>query len=79
MTRAEGPRSLLGAHDGEVDDAQTGRKDEDDVAGKQVGAVTDRTRAMFEEEGIRVFEDMSVLEAMEDAETGDLDAAEAAE
>jgi len=45
----------------------------------RVGAVTDRTRAMFEEEGIRVFEDTAVLEAMEDAETGDLDAAEAAE
>ncbi|MDH3684702.1 MAG: ferritin-like domain-containing protein [Myxococcales bacterium] len=45
----------------------------------RVGAVTDRTRAMFAEEGIRVFEDTSVLESMEDAETGDLDAAEAAD
>jgi len=34
---------------------------------------------MFEEEGIRVFEDTTVLESMEDGETGDLDAAEAAE
>jgi hypothetical protein len=38
----------------------------------RVGAVTDRTRAMFAEEGIRVFEDAAVLESMEDAETGDL-------
>jgi len=39
----------------------------------RVGAITDRTRELFEAEGIKVFEDLSVLEAMEDAETGDLD------
>ncbi len=39
----------------------------------RVGAITDRTRALFEAEGIPVWEDLSVLEAMEDAETGDID------
>ncbi len=36
----------------------------------RVGAVTDRTRGKFEEAGIRIFEDVSVLEALEDSETG---------
>jgi hypothetical protein len=46
----------------------------------RVGAVTDRTRALFEEAGIPVWDDTTVLESMEDADTGELDlaAAEAA-
>ena len=36
----------------------------------RVGAVTERTRALFAAEGIPVFEDASVLEAMEEAATG---------
>ncbi len=39
----------------------------------RVGAITDRTRALFTAEGIRIFEDTGVLESMEDAATGDLD------
>ena len=39
----------------------------------RVGAVTDRTRALFEDEGIPVWDDMSVLESMEDNETGEID------
>jgi hypothetical protein len=39
----------------------------------RVGAITDRTRALFAAEGIRIFEDLSVLEGLEDGETGDLD------
>jgi hypothetical protein len=38
----------------------------------RVGAVTDRTRALYEEAGIPVWEDTRVLESMEDAETGDI-------
>ena len=38
----------------------------------RVGAVTERTRPLYEAEGIPVFSDTSVLESMEDAETGDL-------
>ena len=36
----------------------------------RVGAVTERTRALYEAENIPVFEDASVLEAMEDAASG---------
>jgi hypothetical protein len=36
----------------------------------RVGAVTDRTRALYKAEDIPVFEDASVLESMEDADTG---------
>jgi hypothetical protein len=36
----------------------------------RVGAVTDRTRALFEQEGIPVYEDVAVLESLEDPETG---------
>ncbi len=43
----------------------------------RVGAITDRTREKFEAEGIRIFEDASVLEAMEDDDTGTLDFDEA--
>jgi hypothetical protein len=43
----------------------------------RVGAVTDRTRALFKEEGIPVWDDLTVLEQMEDAETGDIEFAEA--
>lgn len=35
----------------------------------RVGAITDRTREKFAAEGIRIFEDLSVLEAMENDET----------
>jgi hypothetical protein len=45
----------------------------------RVGAITDRTRELFAAEGMRVFEDLSVLESMEDAETGDLDVAQTAD
>ena len=38
----------------------------------RVGAITDRTREMFQAEGIRVFDDTSVLESMEDAQTGEV-------
>jgi hypothetical protein len=44
----------------------------------RVGAVTERTRALFAAEGIRIYEDAAVLESMEDAETGDLDGPAAA-
>ena len=44
----------------------------------RVGAVTERTRAKFAEQGIMIFEDATVLEAMEDAGTGELDLAIAA-
>jgi hypothetical protein len=43
----------------------------------RVGAVTDRTRALFEAEGIPVWDDLSVLESMEDGDTGDIEFAEA--
>ena len=36
----------------------------------RVGAITDRTRKMLEEQGIMVHDDTRVLEAMEDQETG---------
>jgi len=39
----------------------------------RVGAVTDRTRALFKEEGIPVWDDLTVLESMEDDDTGDID------
>jgi hypothetical protein len=39
----------------------------------RVGAVTERTRALFAEEGIRVFEDARVLESLEDADTGEVE------
>jgi hypothetical protein len=39
----------------------------------RVGAVTDRTRALFEEAGIPVWDDLRVLESMEDSDTGDID------
>jgi hypothetical protein len=38
----------------------------------RVGAVTPRTRELFEREGIPVWDDPTVLESMEDAETGDI-------
>jgi hypothetical protein len=43
----------------------------------RVGAVTPRTRELFEAEGIRIFEDASVLESLEDADTGAVEFAEA--
>ncbi len=39
----------------------------------RVGAVTERSRELFEAEGIPVWEDSRVLESMEDASTGDLE------
>ena len=41
----------------------------------RVGAVTERTRELYAAEGIRVWDDASVLESIEDAATGDIDAA----
>ena len=38
----------------------------------RVGAVTERTRALFAEAGIPVWDDLSVIESMEDAGSGDL-------
>jgi hypothetical protein len=38
----------------------------------RVGAVTDRTRALFDEAGIPVWDDLSVIESMEDSSLGDL-------
>ncbi len=38
----------------------------------RVGAVTDRTRKLYEAEGIPIWDDTSVLESMEDADTGDI-------
>ncbi|MCS5634960.1 MAG: ferritin-like domain-containing protein [Myxococcota bacterium] len=38
----------------------------------RVGAVTDRSRALFAEAGIPVWDDLSVIESMEDANSGDL-------
>ena len=38
----------------------------------RVGAVTDRSRALFAEAGIPVWDDLSVIESMEDASSGDL-------
>ena len=39
----------------------------------RVGAVTDRSRKLFEEAGIPVFSDTRVLEKLEDAGTGELE------
>ncbi len=39
----------------------------------RVGAVTPRSRELFEKEGIPVWDDLTVLESMEDAGTGDID------
>jgi hypothetical protein len=36
----------------------------------RVGAITARTRGILEQEGIRIFEDATVLESLEDADTG---------
>jgi hypothetical protein len=36
----------------------------------RVGAITPRTRELFAEQGIKIYEDMTVLESMEDAGTG---------
>jgi hypothetical protein len=41
----------------------------------RVGAVTERTRALYAEAGIPVHWDLRVLESLEDAETGELDGA----
>jgi hypothetical protein len=38
----------------------------------RVGAVTERSRELYAREGIPVWEDVSVLESMEDADTGDI-------
>jgi hypothetical protein len=38
----------------------------------RVGAVTDRTRELFDEAGIPVWDDLSMLESMEDGYTGDI-------
>jgi hypothetical protein len=38
----------------------------------RVGAVTERSRALFDEAGIPVWDDTAVLESMEDADTGDI-------
>ena len=39
----------------------------------RVGAITDRTRELFEEEGIRIWDDTSVLESLEDLDTGEIE------
>jgi hypothetical protein len=39
----------------------------------RVGAVTPRTRELFDEAGIPIYADASVLESMEDSETGDIE------
>jgi hypothetical protein len=38
----------------------------------RVGAVTDRTRALYAAEGIPVWDNLHVLESMEDDATGDI-------
>ena len=38
----------------------------------RVGAVTDRSRELFKEAGIPVWDDATILESMEDADTGDI-------
>ena len=38
----------------------------------RVGAVTERSRALYAQAGIPVWDDVSVLESMEDADTGDI-------
>jgi hypothetical protein len=42
----------------------------------RVGAITERSRGLFAEAGIPVWDDVGVLESMEDRETGDLDFSE---
>jgi hypothetical protein len=39
----------------------------------RVGAVTERTRALYAEADIPVYEDCRVLESLEDADTGSVD------
>ena len=39
----------------------------------RVGAITDRSRELYAAEGIPVWDDLTVLESMEDAHTGDID------
>lgn len=43
----------------------------------RVGAVTERSRALFEEAGIPIWEDATRLEALEEGDTGDIDMARA--
>jgi hypothetical protein len=43
----------------------------------RVGAITERSRALFAEAEIPVWEDASMLESLEDASTGDIDLADA--
>jgi hypothetical protein len=38
----------------------------------RVGAVTERSRELYQREGIPIWDDVSVLESMEDADTGDI-------
>ena len=38
----------------------------------RVGAVTDRTRELYAEAGIPVWDDLTVLESMEDVDSGDI-------
>jgi hypothetical protein len=38
----------------------------------RVGAITDRTRELYAAANIPIWEDLSVLESMEDTETGDI-------
>ncbi len=38
----------------------------------RVGAITERTRAMFEAEGLRIHEDATLLESLEDGDTGEI-------
>jgi hypothetical protein len=38
----------------------------------RVGAVTERSRELYAREGIPLWDDASVLESMEDADTGDI-------
>jgi hypothetical protein len=45
----------------------------------RVGAVTERTQQRFAEAGIEIFADASVLESMEDTDTGDIDLSAVAE
>jgi hypothetical protein len=43
----------------------------------RVGAITDRTRALLQAEGLKIYADTKVLEELEDAETGALELPEA--
>jgi hypothetical protein len=38
----------------------------------RVGAITDRTRELYAAASIPIWEDLSVLESMEDTDTGDI-------